>query len=149
GMQVQVLENDGYTVGFSGETRTPLWVCYRLFPHEFEPERPDVDFAQDDRIDIPLKHADYTNSGYDRGHMAPSDGIGRCYGPQAQLGTFIVTNICPQHPGCNQRMWERFENKESHDYAERFGEVWIVDGPIFDGPCVELTTDVRVPDAFY
>lgn len=145
-----ILENDGYTVGFSTATLTPRWAAYRLFAvGEVETARPNISFRQDSRIGVSLRHGDYTNTGYDRGHMAPSDGIARCYGPEAQVGTFVVSNICPQHPGLNQRAWERFEHKESHDYAERLGEVWIVTGPIFDGPCFEFTSGVRVPDAFF
>lgn len=151
---VIVLERTGYEAGFSKATRTPLWVSYRLFavPESTEAPRPDVDFDDDPDIGLPdLNHESYTNSGYDRGHMAPSSGIGRCYGEAAQLQTFIVSNICPQHPGCNQRAWERFENKESHDYAARLSQVWVVTGPVFDAdaPCEELLSGVRIPAAFY
>jgi endonuclease G len=151
---VQVLENEAYTVGFSSVTRTPLWAAYRLFELDpsVEQDRPNADFKADPRVNLQdLVHGSYTNSGYDRGHMVPSSPIGRCYGEGPQLETFIVTNICPQHPGCNQRAWERFEKHESYEYATRFGVIWVVDGPIFDSakPCEELLADVRIPNAFY
>lgn len=148
---LRVLHNDGYLVGFSPETRTPIWACYRLFEVADPPDlsRPDIDFATDLRAGVTVTHEDYTNTGYDRGHLAPSAGIGKCYGRDAQIGTFITSNICPQHPGLNQRCWERFENKVASDYSERLGAVWVVAGPIFDGPCKEFESDVRVPDAFY
>lgn len=150
---VRRLDNAGYVAGFSRTTRTPIWVAYRLHKvtMPMTEGRPDVDFAADDRTgfdETQLNHRSYTNSGYDRGHMAPSGGIGRCHGAGAQLGTFVVSNICPQHPGCNQRDWEAFERREV-DYAEQFGAVWVVCGPIFEGPCVELLSDVRVPSAFF
>lgn len=148
---VLLIENDAYTVGFSPTTRTPVWVAYSLFGTDAESQvRPTSHFSDDPRTGLSdLTHASYTNSGYDRGHMAPSSGIGRCFGEDAQLETFIVSNICPQHPGCNQRTWERLENHVAIDYADRFGVVWVVDGPIFDGPCEELLSDVRIPARFY
>jgi endonuclease G len=149
---VIVLENSAYTVGFSQETRTPLWAAYRLFEvgAASDTPRPAMPFESDPRVNLPdLVHASYTRSGYDRGHMVPSSGIGRCYGEDAQIETFIVSNICPQHPGCNQRVWERFEYREAHDYAAAFDVIWVIDGPIFGGECVELLADVRVPVAFY
>lgn len=148
-----VLENDASRVGFSVSTRTPLWVSYRLFEvaEATETARPNVRFARDTRVGIDDRdHDSYTNSGYDRGHMAPSSPIGRCYGEDAQIGTFIVTNICPRGPGLNQRAWERFEHRESQDYASWFGQIWVTTGPIFDeAECEELTLDVRIPSAFY
>ncbi|MFN0009561.1 MAG: DNA/RNA non-specific endonuclease [Planctomycetota bacterium] len=154
GNDVVVLENAAYAVGFSRTTRTPLWAAYRLFEvdESVEQPRPNVKFDSDDRIGIPdLVHDSYTNAGYDRGHMVPSSPIGRCYGEDPQLETFMVSNICPQHPGCNQRAWERFEHRESHDYAAWFDVIWVVAGPIFDAdvPCEELLSDVRIPNGFY
>jgi endonuclease G len=153
-LDVRLLENEAYSVGFSRTTRTPLWAAYRLV--EVDPsvdqERPNVPFAADPRVDLPdLTHDSYTNSGSDRGHMVPSSPIGRSWGADAQLETFMVSNICPQHPGCNQRAWERFEHRESYEYATRFTEIWVMTGPIFDPtkPCQELLDDVRIPDAFY
>lgn len=146
----KLLENQGYVVGYSQETGTPLWVSYYLFEtNDPAPSRPDVDFAIDLRTGIQVTHDDYTNTGYDRGHMAPSAGIGKCYGEVAQLETYFTSNICPQAPGLNQRCWERFEHKVLNDYAQRLGEVWVFTGPIFEGPCRELEADVRVPTAFY
>ncbi len=49
----------------------------------------------------------------------------------------------------NQRCWERFERQVAGWYAEKLDEVWVVTGPIFLDPCIELTTDVRVPQAFF
>ena len=144
------IEREGYLVGFSRETHTPIWSCYRLFDVDNDaPPRPNKKFDTYSDGVITVTHEDYTNSGYDRGHLAPSSGIGKCYGVAAQKGTFTTTNICPQHPGLNQRCWERFESEESDWYADKFGEIWVVTGPIYSDSCIELMTDVRVPEAFF
>ncbi len=94
-----IIENPGFTIGYSEEHKNPIRVSYKLF-HVEDPvkhERPSR-FKVDDRAEAKVKHSDYTNNGYDRGHMAPNDAIMTCYGRDAQLSTFCMSNICPQMP---------------------------------------------------
>jgi endonuclease G len=76
----------------------------------------------------------------------------RCFGAQAQLETFLLSNVCPQAPALNEKVWERLEVKEK-DYADQLEEVWVMDGPIFgdmNGSRTDrLASGVAVPDAFY
>ena len=72
------------------------------------------------------------------------------YGEQAQIETFFMSNICPQRPNLNRKVWEHLEATEADDYANRFEEIWIIDGPIFsDGPSEKLPAGVDVPVAFF
>ncbi len=58
---------------------------------------------------------DYTNSGYDRGHLAPAaDAV---VSEKAMEDTFLLTNICPQNPKLNQNYWKWFE-KEIRIWAQ-------------------------------
>lgn len=147
---VMVLENIGYVSAYDPETRTPRWVSYRLFANgQFESgERPDS-FSPDERVENPVVHEDYTNTGYDRGHMAPNAPVAKRYGQEAQEETFLTTNIIPQLPGLNQRGWQALEAVISDDWAENFQEVWVITGPIFEGACWEFKTDVRIPSHCY
>lgn len=146
---VQKLVNVGYTVGYSAKTRTPLWVSYHLFATNNPSQPRDDVFAADPRVANPVKDTDYEGSGYDRGHMAPSSPIGKRYGKAAQDATFKMTNMVPQLPGLNQRGWQALEAIISDDWAQHFGELWVISGPVFSGPCKELLTDVKVPAACY
>lgn len=146
GEDLQVLDNVGYTVGYSAQTKGPIWVGYHLFAvgNKKSPEREDL-FAKDERVPSPVPASGYEGSGYDRGHMAPSAPIGRRYGKAAQDKTFLMTNMIPQVPGLNQRGWEAVESLISSEYAEDCGEVWVIVGPIFEGECKELSSGVRIP----
>ena len=149
---VKILRNQGYIVGYSDERKDPLWACYRVFHVDYRPplERPRVTFASDPRTAAGVRSEDYSGSGYDRGHMAPNHAIAKCYGHDAQLGTFIVSNICPQRPTLNQKVWEALEHLEADIYPPRFNEVWVVDGPIFsENPKAIGFHRVQVPEAFY
>jgi hypothetical protein len=94
----------------------------------------------------------WTATGYDRGHMAPNWGVSICYGRDAQVQTFLLTNVIPQSPALNRGLWETLEKIISNDYAERFGQVWVICGPIFgsnlgtlkDGKVLIFVTGVPV-----
>nr|WP_317166050.1 DNA/RNA non-specific endonuclease [Spirosoma arboris] len=55
-----------------------------------------------------VKHADYTNTGFDRGHLCPSDD--RDSTAEENKTTFILTNIVPQAPSLNRQSWLRLED---------------------------------------
>jgi endonuclease G len=81
--------------------------------------------------------------------MAPNYAIAICYGSDAQLETFRMSNILPQKPNLNRRVWERLEREEVKTYAQRFKTVWVIDGPIFDATPSRLRSGVAVPRACY
>jgi endonuclease G len=54
-------------------------------------------------------HYDYTNSGYDRGHMAPNADFNDTY--ENALMTFFIANIWPQTPQVNRIEWLKTENR--------------------------------------
>ena len=148
--QLTVLTNTGYVVGYSEAKKNPSWVCYRLSTVGSlqAPPRPQQ-FSVDIRTRSRVSQADYTGSGYDRGHMAPNYAIAICYGSDAQLETFRMSNILPQKPNLNRRVWERLEQEEVKTYAQRFKTVWVIDGPIFDATPSRLRSGVAVPRACY
>jgi DNA/RNA endonuclease G (NUC1) len=48
-----------------------------------------------------VKHSDYTNTGFDRGHLCPSDD--RDSTAEENKTTFLLTNIVPQAPQLNRQ----------------------------------------------
>ena len=147
---VTVLENTGFIVGYSDARRNPLWVSYRVFKiaSVTTHKRPGR-FQVDDRTQARVKHDDYTHSGYDRGHMAPNYAIVTRYGRQAQLKTFLMSNISPQKPSLNRYIWKDLEMLVAKRYASSLEEVWVICGPIFDDDIEKLASGVEVPDAYY
>ena len=150
---IRVLHNMAYTVGYCDDLDDPAWVCYRVFDlqkHVTPPKRPEGFFV-DTRTSARVEPGDYTSSGYDRGHMAPNYAIGTRYGAQAQEETFLMSNVCPQRHRLNAGLWKDMETRIVDNYTGRFGQVWVIDGPIF-GPedrLKRLRNKVPVPEAFY
>ncbi len=149
---VRVFRNDGFMVGYSEYRANPLWVVYKL--QEPDPNAPKLPrpskFESDWRSIRGVNHDDYTGSGYDRGHMAPNYAISTLYGKDAQLQTFLMTNITPQKPKLNQQLWQRLEELEVSFFTTIFKEVWVITGTIFDDNIEYLKSSrVEIPDSFY
>lgn len=147
---VRVLTNAGYVVGYSDALGNPLWAAYRLRDLDWrEPApRPEV-FRADTRTVARIEPADYTRSGYDRGHMAPNYGIATRFGRQAQEETFLMSNISPQKHALNAGPWKALEQRIATNYPGRFGEVWVLAGPVFAAQPDRLKRRVAVPTAFF
>jgi endonuclease G len=149
----KILPSQAFTVGYSNKRGNPLWVVYRLKPlpdNIVQLKRPSY-FSTDKRADNKVTHADYNKSGYDRGHMAPNYAISALYGKQAQLETFVMTNITPQKPNLNRKLWQRLEEVEIKYFTQLAPTIWVTTGTVFDNRIDYLSTasHVEIPDAFY
>jgi endonuclease G len=145
-----LLVNHGYVVGYSDELGNPLWAAYRVRDIEpvAAPERPDK-FALDRRTSARVEPDYYSHSGYDRGHLALNHAIATRYGPEAQEETFLMSNIIPQKHALNAGPWKQLEQRIAASYAGRFGEVWVVAGPVFGARPEKLRGRIAVPEACY
>lgn len=151
--EVRTLYNTAYTVGYCDALANPAWVGYRVFDVKGNPRPPrrPESFFVDPRTAARVEPGDYVASGYDRGHMAPNYAIGTRFGAAAQEETFKMSNVCPQRHSLNAGLWKDLELKVAGNYTGRYGQVWVVDGPIF-GPLdrlQKLHNRVPVPEGFY
>lgn len=150
---IRPLYNTAYAVGYCDALDNPVWAAYRVFDLKERPHlgrRPESFFV-DTRTAARVEPGDYTGSGYDRGHMVPNYAIGTRFGPQAQEETFLMSNVCPQRHSLNAGMWKELELRVADNLTGRFGQVWVLDGPIF-GPedrAPRIHNKVPVPEAFY
>jgi len=147
---LRILKNTGYAVGYSDVRGNPLWAAYRVSdrPVTEAPPRPEK-FVVDKRTAARVTPAAYTGSGYDRGHLAPNYAIALHHGARAQEETFLMSNIIPQRHGLNAGLWKKLEQRIARNYPARFGEVWVLAGPIFEGNPQRLREGVAVPEACY
>jgi len=148
----RILRNHGFILGYSDLRGNPLWVEYALtdLTNSSALKRPSH-FEADWRSLNRVNHDSFRDSGYDRGHMAPNHAISRLYGKPGQADSFLMTNITPQKPKLNQRIWQRLENLEAEYFATHFGKIWVITGPIFNRNIERLPKDwtVEIPDAFF
>jgi endonuclease G len=156
---VRVLRNDAFIAGYSEWLGNPLWVSFRVMPPPARvPRLPRPDRFEGDWRSLRclallacVSHDDYTGSGYDRGHLAPNNLIATRYGRAAQHQTFLMTNISPQAPNLNRKLWQRLEEITDEVFARRYPSFWVVTGPVFSARPQHLDgyKRIAVPEAFY
>lgn len=140
----------GYTASYNHTTLIPDWVAWELTAEEcqgtFEQGR---QFSRDPDVAFPkASREDYSNSGWDKGHMAPhADMKWSC---QAMTESDYFTNICPQNKEMNAGAWRKIEELTRRS-ARRNGAVYVVCGPIFDSEEHRHigSACVHVPDRFF
>jgi endonuclease G len=149
------LTNRGFIVGYDDTRHIARWVCFSL--HKVaEPWKritaKDIGspWTTDNRTQTRVTNADFTNSGYSRGHMAPRAPIDTRYGVEAQRETFFMPNAVPQLQSVNDQGWGDLEDEEDLGYANYYGKVWVICGPILQGATATIGThSVPVPTGFY
>lgn len=145
-----VLKRIGYTVSYNNTYKTPNWVAWELTREETQGKEDRKDkFVPDPDLPEPrVEHADYTRSGYDRGHMAPAADMK--WSEEAMAQSFYMSNICPQNQKLNRDDWGDLE-ETCREWAKKYGRVYIVCGPIYDkkNPKRIGKHQVAVPDRFF
>ena len=74
-------------------------------------------------------YSDYTNSGYDRGHLAPDADFD--YNDEDLKLIYTMANIIPQDPNVNRYFWRKAEYQERLAAAS-LGELSVINGVVFD-----------------
>ncbi|MGB0838909.1 MAG: DNA/RNA non-specific endonuclease [Chitinophagales bacterium] len=142
------LKRKGYTLGYDFDKRAALWVSYVISKAsaEINWERSNS-FKIDEAIPeaYRAKPTDFTNSGYDKGHLAPSAGID--FSRDSNDQTFLMSNIVFQHPKLNRQAWRSLENLVLK-WTKTKGRLNVVTGPIF-GQRNERINEIAVPKAFF
>lgn len=147
--QEQMIRHTGYTVSFNKDLRLPNWVSYELTSEEtYGKEKRSNRFIADPLVVGTIAtNADYTHSGYDKGHMAPAADMK--WSPDAMKESFYFSNMCPQHPQLNRRAWKLLEEK-IRDWAITDSAIFIICGPIIDkNPKTIGKNKVTVPTRFF
>ncbi|PVZ68922.1 DNA/RNA non-specific endonuclease [Pelagibaculum spongiae] len=156
----QILINRCYTVGYSYYFRQAKWAIEIVDPDKKDLEevdrtdnfRPDFRVPKNFRADL----SDYRRSGFDRGHLVASANQND---EQLQNSeTFLLSNMSPQAPGFNRRIWRELESAVRQlDSQPDVLETYVISGPIFDfetpiqmiGRADDAGYSVPVPSHFF
>lgn len=147
--QEQIIHHTGYTVSYNKDLKLPNWVSYELTREETKgKEKRSNRFIADPLVKgLIATNADYTHSGFDKGHMAPAADMK--WSPQAMKESFYFSNMCPQHPQLNRRGWKNLEGK-IRDWAIADSAIIVICGPIVaKQPKTIGKNKVVVPQQFF
>ncbi|WP_373033332.1 DNA/RNA non-specific endonuclease [Sulfurovum sp.] len=90
---------------------------------------------------------DYTNSGYDRGHLANDASFD--YDEKAVRKTYTMANIIPQAPKVNRKTWIKAEKLE-RQVAVSLGSVSVLNGVVYSSNPKRIGKNkIAVPNGFW
>ena len=90
---------------------------------------------------------DYTNSGYDRGHLANDASFD--YDEKVLRKTYSMANIVPQAPIVNRKLWIKAEEYERM-IAVKLGKVVVINGVVYDVNPIKIgQNQISVPSGFW
>lgn len=148
-----LLERFCYTVSYNKTARQPNWVMWQLTGDHVISKKNGVwnEYREDPDLPTEMQSTleDYASSGYDRGHMCPG---GDCnWDDKGRDETFLLSNMCPQHPKLNRGDWKEIE-QACRKWAKEYNNIYIICGPIFFKRQVHKTigqNKIPVPEAFF
>jgi len=105
-----LLVKSQYVLSYNSKTKTANWVSWQLNRSWIGIADRQDNFRPDDALPVnwyAVRPNDYTGSGYDRGHVAPS--ADRTRNEADNSATFLMTNMMPQVPEVNKGVWGDLE----------------------------------------
>jgi endonuclease G len=135
-MKPMALCSNGFAVLYSQTSKTPVLVVERLSAARLrnaKGEERTNEFFADPRIPASGRSelSDYRNQepAVDRGHLSPA---ADAPDPLAMAQSFALSNMVPQDPTSNRKVWNKVEQDTRKYVTRASGNVFVFSGPIFD-----------------
>lgn len=145
-----LIKHKAYILSYREEYEQAEWVAYELTKSELN----DVTGREDNFTEDPdvatgsALSSDYSRSGYDRGHLAPSADMR--YESRVQKESFYMSNIAPQSAELNRGVWKDLEEAVRR-WVKQYDTLYIVTGGVLQ-PGLEYIgkkNKIAVPNEFY
>ncbi|MEN9512133.1 MAG: hypothetical protein RLZZ370_1952 [Bacteroidota bacterium] len=145
----QIVRHTGFTLCYNETHEQAAWVAYDLTAREAAGgyERTDK-FLPDPNVQTgSAAAADYANSGFDRGHLAPAGDMG--WSSTTMAESFYYSNMSPQHPSFNRGIWKKLE-EQVRAWANADSVLYVVTGPVLSEGLPTIGPNmVSVPKYYY
>lgn len=128
-----LMAKNQFKLSYNKTRATPNWVAWHLSTAWLGSAARCDCFTKDATLPsgwYQVATGDYTNSGFDRGHMCPS--ADRTLNSTDNAATFLMTNIIPQAPVNNQQTWAYLEDY-CRTLANAGNELYIYSGVMGTG----------------
>lgn len=145
-----IIEKKHLIISYSKDLKVPNYVAYSLTKEmTVGPVKRDSEKFYEE-LTCPqgfrAKPSDYTNSGYDRGHLSPA--ADWYYDKESMHDSFSMANIAPQKPQLNRRYWKEVEDIERY-IANLCDTAYVITGVVFNKNISYIKNNVAVPAYFY
>jgi endonuclease G len=138
---VNLIYRNEYVISYDSQKKIPRWVSWYLDSTWLgETKRYKGGFMSDQGV----KSSDYNGSGYDRGHLCPSNE--RTASPTMNRNTFLMSNITPQTKALNQGVWRNLE--AFYESKSREKSIFVIAGTITHTDR-RIKGKIWIPDSCY
>jgi len=144
-----VVSHVGFSFLYNEEHEQASWVAYELTREETNAAfKRSNKFRPDPLVSsLTANDADYSRSGYDKGHLAPAADMG--WSSTAMAESFYYSNMSPQVPGFNRGIWKKLEELV-RTWAVENTSLLVVTGPVLRKGLKTIGINhVSVPDWYY
>ncbi len=147
----EVVHHTAFSLSYNEEHEQANWVAHIITKDVlYGAVSRTNDFRLDPKVStITADSADYWDSGFDRGHLAPSADFR--WSRKALSESYYYSNMGPQRPELNRDSWAKLEN-QVREWAVDAGQVYVVTGPILNDNLPKIpqgSKRVSIPDFFY
>ncbi len=146
----QVIEYTQFTLSYNKTHDQADWVAYVLTKDEALMEVPRCSncYKADENVLLgSARDDDYTNTGFDRGHLSPSEDNQNSEAVNRE--SFLMSNMSPQLHRFNDGIWKEYE-AWVREKAIEFDTIYVVTGPVFINTLGSIgTNSVTIPGYFY
>lgn len=147
--QCDVISHTGFSLCYNEQHEQAEWVCYMLCNGRLvkAAERTNR-FIADPKVKTgSAENADYSGSGFDRGHLAPAADMS--YSDITMRESFYFSNMSPQVPSFNRGIWKKLE-EQVRDWAMLYDTIWVATGPVLTSGLPSIGPNkVSVPELYY
>ena len=134
-----------YVLSYNNKTHTANWVSWQLNRSWIGTADRQDNFRPDNALPASwykVRPNDYTGSGSDRGHIAPS--ADRTRNEADNSSTFLMSNMMPQVPELNRGVWGDLEDY-CRELVQSGKELYIVAGPVGSKGSIGKKEKIAVP----
>ncbi len=147
----QIIHHSAFSLSYNEEHEQANWVTHVITKDILYGN---ISRTNDFRLDPMVKtvtadSADYWDSGYDRGHLAPSADFR--WSKKALSESYYYSNMSPQRPELNRKIWAKLENLV-REWVVETDEVVVVTGPVLNKDLPKIpqgSEEVSIPELFY
>lgn len=145
----EIISHTAYAFSYNEQHEQANWVAYMLTKtHLGDGVERSNRFLEDPLVLTgTATNADYTKSGYDRGHLAPAADMS--WSLEVMQESFYYSNISPQLPGFNRGIWKRLE-EQVRTWTLQYDTLYVVTGPLLEAGLPSIGPHaVSVPKAYF
>jgi endonuclease G len=146
-----IITRPQYVVSYSRTRNAPNWAAWKLTASDFGGQaRHHGHFLADASLPAGWyhpTHADFTGTGYDRGHLVRSED--RTRSRVDNDATFLLSNVLPQRHDLNGGPWLRLEDACRAMAQHEGHQLYIVAGGVFPSKPTTIGHGVAVPTAVW